>query len=71
MATKQLSDASGVVIGQSATDTVGFYGVTAVAKQACTLSEALTAGSTVPADIAAAFKEVYSALIDLGLISAA
>jgi hypothetical protein len=64
MAAKQLSDggASGVTLGQSATDKVAFYGKTPVVQQVCTSSAALTAGETTPADIAAAFVELYTAL---------
>ena len=72
MATKQLSDGStdGTVLGQSSTDVIGFYGTsTPVAKQTCTLAAALTAGTTTPADIAAAVDEIHAALSSLGIIA--
>jgi hypothetical protein len=72
MANKQLSDGGpdGTTLGQSATDKVAFYGTaTPVAKQTCTLAAALTAGTTTPANIAAAVDEVHQALVNLGLIS--
>ena len=71
MAIKQLSDGAddGVVLGQSA-DLVGFYGTsTPVAKQTCTLAAALTAGTTTPANIAAAVDEIHAALSALGIIA--
>lgn len=72
MAKKQLSDggAEGTVLGQSSTDKIGFYGAsTPVAKQTCTLAAALTAGTTTPADIAAAVDEIHAALSALGIIA--
>jgi hypothetical protein len=72
MATKQLSDggSEGTVLGQSSTDKVGFYGTsTPVAKQTCTLAAALTAGTTTPANIAAAVDELHAALSALGIIA--
>jgi len=72
MAKKQLSDggAEGTVLGQSSTDKIGFYGTsTPVAKQTCTLAAALTAGTTTPADIAAAVDEIHAALSALGIIA--
>jgi len=72
MATKQLSDGStdGTVLGQSSTDVIGFYGTsTPVAKQTCTLAAALTAGTTTPANIAAAVDEIHAALSSLGIIA--
>jgi hypothetical protein len=71
MAVKQLSDggSDGVKLGQSATDKVGFYGATAVVQPSCTLAAALTAGTTTPANIAAALFEVRAALVLQGLIS--
>jgi hypothetical protein len=70
MSTKQLSDGSGdgVSLGQSTTDKVSFYGATPVAQQVCTSSAALTAGETTPADIAAAFVELYTALKTSGIV---
>lgn len=72
MAVKQLSDGSpdGVRLGQSSTDKIGFYGLTTpIAKQTCTLSAALTAGTTTPANIAAAVDELHAALSALGIIA--
>ena len=68
---KQLSDggSDGVSLGQSATDKIGFYGKTPVAKQTTTSLAALTAGETTPADIAAAVAELYTALSTLGIIA--
>lgn len=72
MAVKQLSDGGpdGVRFGQSSTDKIGFYGLTTpIAKQTCTLSAALTAGTTTPANIAAAVDELHAALAALGIIA--
>lgn len=72
MATKQLSDGrtEGAILGQSTSDKIGFYGTsTPVAKQTLTLSAALTAGSTTPADIAACVDEIHAALSALGIIA--
>ena len=72
MAIQQLADGrtEGAVLGQSATGKIGFYGTsTPVAKQTCTLAAALTAGSTTPADIAAAVDEIHAALSALGIIA--
>ena len=68
---KQLSDGGpdGTCLGQSATDLVGFYGATPVAKQAATVLGALTAGETTPADVAAALVDLRDQLVDMGLIS--
>jgi hypothetical protein len=48
MAKKQLSDGGpdGTVLGQSATDKIGFWGVTAVVQPAATAQSAITAGAT-------------------------
>lgn len=60
----------GTNLGRSSTDKVGFYGTsTPVAKQTCTLAAALTAGTTTPANIAAALVEVRAALAALGVIA--
>ena len=71
MTTKQLSDGGtdGTVLGQSASDKVGFYGASPVAKQTATLAAALTAGTTTPANIAAAVDELHAALSAYGLIA--
>lgn len=60
----------GLDVGRSSTDKIGFYGLTTpIAKQTCTLSAALTAGTTTPANIAAAVDELHAALSALGLIA--
>ena len=72
MAVQQLFDGNdeGIVMGQATTDKVGFYGTsTPVAKQTCTLAAALTAGTTTPANIAAAVDELHAALSALGIIT--
>lgn len=72
MAIKQLSDGgtSGLLIGQSSTDKIGFYGLTTpIAKQTCTLAAALTAGTTTAANVAAAVDELHAALAALGIIA--
>lgn len=72
MATRQLSDGNddGTVLGQNSADKIGFYGTsTPVAKQTCTLAAALTAGTTTPANIAAAVDEIHAALSALGIIA--
>jgi hypothetical protein len=72
MAIKQHSDggADGNVFGQGSSDKIGFYGTsTPVAKQTCTLAAALTAGTTTPANIAAAVDEIHAALAALGIIA--
>jgi hypothetical protein len=69
---KELSDGGpdGVRLGQSSTDKIGFYGLaTPIVKQTLTLSAALTAGSTTPADIAACVDEIHAALSALGLVA--
>lgn len=70
MAAKQLSDGNddGVVLGQSG-DKVAFFGGTATTKPTCTLAAALTAGTTTPANIAAAVDEIHAALANLGIIA--
>jgi hypothetical protein len=70
MAAKQLSDgaADGTVLGQSTTDKVGFYGVAPVARPLASTAGALTAGSTTAADVAAAFVDLRTQLVNLGLI---
>lgn len=72
MAVKQLSDGGpdGVRLGQSSTDKIGFFGLTTpIVKQTCTLAAALTAGTTTPANIAAAVDELHAALSAYGLIA--
>ncbi len=60
----------GTNLGRSTTDKVGFYGTsTPVTKQTCTLAAALTAGTTTPANIAAAVDELHAALSALGIIA--
>lgn len=67
--TKQLSDGGpdGTLLGQSSTDLIAFYGGTPAVRPTLTLSKALTAGSTTPADIAACIDEIEAALRGLGL----
>lgn len=60
----------GLDVGRSSTDKIGFYGLTTpIAKQTCTLAAALTAGTTTPANIAAAVDELHAALSALGIIA--
>ena len=69
MAVKELSDKGpdGTRLGQSSTDKVSFFGATGTTRPTLTLSKALTAGSTTPADIAACIDEIEAALRGLGL----
>lgn len=72
MSVKQLSDGGGegAVLGQSATDKIGFFGTsTPAVRPTCTLAAALDAGTTTPATIAAAVDEIHAALVTLGLIA--
>jgi hypothetical protein len=72
MAIKQLSDGGGqgVLLGQSSTDKIGFYGLaTPIVRPTCTLAAALTAGTTTAANVAAAVDEIHAALAALGLIA--
>lgn len=72
MALKELSDGGpdGTRLGQSSTDKIGFFGLaTPVVKATCTLAAALTAGTTTPANIAAAVDELHAALAAYGLIA--
>jgi len=72
MAVEYLGSGSddGTLLGRSSTDKVGFYGTsTPVAKQTCTLAAALTAGTTTPANIAAAVDELHAALAAAGIIA--
>lgn len=72
MALRELSDAGpdGTRLGQSSSDKIGFFGLTTpIAKRTCTLSAALTAGTTTPANIAAAVAELHAALAAYGLIA--
>jgi hypothetical protein len=68
---KQLSNGTGVKIGQSVTDTVGFYGVTPVAQRAAAVQAAsvVSASSyiTVGSNHAAFAAEVAATLTALGL----
>ncbi|HEY1092825.1 MAG TPA: hypothetical protein VGE47_17130 [Burkholderiaceae bacterium] len=70
MAVNQLSDGreDGTVLGQS-DDKLAFFGGTATTKPTCTLAAALTAGTTTPANIAAAVDEIHAALAALGIIA--
>ncbi len=72
MPINELSDAGpdGSRFGQTSTDKIGFFGLTTpIARPTCTLAAALTAGTTTPANIAAAVDEVHAALASLGLIA--
>ncbi len=72
MAVEYLGSGSpdGTLFGRNSTDKIGFYGTsTPVAKQTCTLAAALTAGTTTPANIAAAVDELHAALSAAGLIA--
>jgi hypothetical protein len=72
MALKELSDGSpdGTRLGQSSADKIGFFGLaTPIALRTCTLAAALTAGTTTPANIAAAVDELHAALAAYGLIA--
>ena len=66
MAIKQLSDGNpdGTVVGQSATDLVGFYGATAVDQPA-----AITSATATATNAATAVNSVIAALRELGLIA--
>ena len=69
---RELSDggADGTRLGQSSTDKIGFFGLTTpIVKATCTLAAALTAGTTTPANIAAAVDELHAALAAYGLIA--
>jgi len=57
----------GVVMGKQATDTIGFYGATAVAQPAATAQSAITAGATTTSCNALVI-ELRAALVSLGLI---
>lgn len=69
MATKQVSDArtDGLEVGQSATDKIGFYGVTTVVQPSSTTQAAVTTGATTT-QVGALANELRSALVSLGLI---
>jgi hypothetical protein len=72
MALKELSDGGpdGARLGQSSTDKIGFFGLTTpIVQRTCTLAAALTAGTTTPANIAAAVDELHAALAAYGLIA--
>jgi hypothetical protein len=63
---KQLSDGKGTVLGQSSTDTVGFYGLaTPIARPSA--GTAITTGATETATIALV-KQLRASLVALGLI---
>lgn len=71
---KQLSDAnsSGTALGQSATDTIGFYGATPVAQRATITQNAASVVSvssniTIAASLTAWIVEVTATLQALGL----
>lgn len=66
---RQLSDAdtNGTLLGQSATDKVGFYGKTPVVQPTSATQAAITAGATTTATIALLL-EIRTALVNTGLI---
>lgn len=68
MAARQLSDGGpdGVVLGQSSTDLVGFYGKTPVARGAAVTTLATTPTAT---DIATAVNSIISRLQTVGIIA--
>lgn len=72
MAVREISDArtDGQRLGQSATDKIGFYGVTTVVQPASATQAAITAGATTTATIALLL-EIRTALVSLGLIKGA
>lgn len=66
---KQLSDgrSDGTNLGQSATDKIGFYGVTNVVQPTSANQSAITAGATTTACNTLVI-ELRTALVNLGLI---
>lgn len=68
MAARQLSDGGpdGVVLGQSSSDLVGFYGKTPVARGAAVTTLATTPTAT---DIATAVNSIISRLQTVGIIA--
>jgi len=70
---KQLSDAngSGTALGQSATDTISFYGATPVAQRAASIQGAsvvsVSSNITIAASLTAWMVEVTATLVGLGL----
>ncbi|MBS0219145.1 MAG: hypothetical protein JSR91_00235 [Proteobacteria bacterium] len=69
MASRQVSggQSEGTVLGQSATDKIGFYGTTAIVQPSSTNQSAITAGATTTACNTLVI-ELRSALVNLGLI---
>lgn len=65
---KHLSDArsDGLLIGQSSTDTVGFFGTDPAAQQSMTVTVTTTATTTALADDLA---DIRGALVTLGLLT--
>lgn len=62
---KQLSDAGdGTILGQSASDKIGFYGVTPVVQQAT-----ITSGADTTTEFTAAIDAIIAALKAYGLIA--
>lgn len=70
---KQLSDAnsSGTALGQSATDTISFYGVTPVAQRANAIQGAsvvsVSSNISIAASLTAWIVEVTATLVGLGI----
>lgn len=72
MATRQLSDGNddGTVLGQSATDKIGFYNTTPVVQPAHADQAAITAGATTTATITLLLA-IRTALVNTGIIKGA
>jgi hypothetical protein len=67
MTAKQLSDASsgGTVLGQSATDLIGFFGKTATSRRSAPASIGTTATSAI---LKAAINQIRNALVLKGIL---
>jgi hypothetical protein len=59
----------GAIIGQSATEKIGFFGATPVVQQ--TMTALTTTSSTVASSVSVAVAEIQTVLSNLGLSSAA
>jgi len=72
MASKQLSDArtDGVLLGQSTTDLVGFYGTTPIVQRSGADQAAITVGTNTTAANTLLI-EIRAALVAVGLIKGA
>lgn len=69
---KQVSNGTGVIVGQSASDTVGLYGKAPIAQRSSTvLATSLLSASTyvsVASNTAAILTEISNALVAIGMI---